>query len=87
VFRNVLAEMVGDEARIGIIAAAGRIADLKIDHLAPVELFGRLRRGWAGETKGRRKTERDQARAPKTLHRLLPPARRPAPIRHRLDLL
>src|SRR5262249_61487342 len=43
-FRNMLAEMAGEQPPEGVIAAARRVADDEIDGLAGVELFRRLRR-------------------------------------------
>jgi hypothetical protein len=78
--RDVLAHVAGDEARVGIVAAPGRVADHEADRLALVELLDRLRAGRAGEKQRRaagQKTGRNNGAAGLTqvpVHDRLPAA-------------
>ena len=57
---DVLADMLGDEARIGVIAAAGAVTEHQLHRAAAIEVGGclGLRAGAdTGEGKGQRKPE------------------------------
>ena len=60
--------MDGDQPRIGVVAAPGRIADLEIDALALIELLGGLREALSTDTQRSGENDRGEARVMKDAH-------------------
>src|SRR5262249_34556000 len=59
--RDVTAEMRGQHARINVVAAAGREADVKVDRLAAIEVLD-----WVGERRApRQQCQPDHRRRPR----------------------